>query len=153
MKQKKNIWIVKPGEVTNRGTGINVCDNLPAIKKIISSKQKHLNGKEKTYIIQLYIDRPFLYNKRKFDIRCYFLLTMVNGNFRGYWYQDGYIRTSSNEFNLQDCSDPMIHLTNDAIQKHGNNYGKFEEGNKLLFQDFQRYLDLWFANQKLNFFT
>lgn len=34
-------------------------------------------------------------NNRKFDIRCYILLTTVNGILKGYWYKDGYIRTSS----------------------------------------------------------
>jgi len=37
---------------------------------------------------------PFLYQKRKFDIRCYILITCVNGIQKGYWYQDGYIRTA-----------------------------------------------------------
>lgn len=39
------------GEVTNRGTGISVSDNLMEIKKIVSDKSKHLHGKEKTFII------------------------------------------------------------------------------------------------------
>ncbi len=34
-------------------------------------------------------------NNRKFDIRCYILLTTANGILKGYWYKDGYIRTSS----------------------------------------------------------
>lgn len=34
----------------------------------------------------------------------------------------------------------MIHLTNDAIQKNNENYGRFEKGNKLSYIDFQRYL-------------
>lgn len=32
IKKLRNIWIVKPGEITNRGNGINVCDNLQEIK-------------------------------------------------------------------------------------------------------------------------
>jgi hypothetical protein len=38
---------------------------------------------------------------------------------KAYWYQEGYIRTSSELYRLDDLTDPMIHLTNDAIQKHG----------------------------------
>lgn len=63
-----------------------MCDNLQDIKKIINSREKHPNGNVKTYIVQLYIDKPLLYNKRKFDIRCYMMITSVNGNIRGYWY-------------------------------------------------------------------
>lgn len=28
----KNIWIIKPGEITNRGIGITVCSELSEIK-------------------------------------------------------------------------------------------------------------------------
>lgn len=52
---------------------------------------------------------------------------------KAYWYSEGYIRTSSCEFTLSDLTEPMIHLTNDAIQKYGPMYGKYEEGNKLSY--------------------
>ncbi|MFO0131769.1 MAG: hypothetical protein ACK52J_04650 [bacterium] len=32
------------------------------------------------------MDRPLLYLKRKFDIRCYMLLTSQNCILKGYWY-------------------------------------------------------------------
>lgn len=35
----------------------------------------------------------------------------------------------------------MIHLTNDAVQKKGDTYGKHEKGNKVSYEDFQIYLD------------
>jgi len=84
-----------------------------------------------------------LYCKRKFDIRCYILLTSTNGLFKGfninrtfklliaYWYEEGYIRTSSKDFSLKHLSNRLIHLTNDAVQKKGEDYGKFENGNKV----------------------
>jgi hypothetical protein len=31
------LWIIKPGENTNQGCGINVCRDLPAIKGIINA--------------------------------------------------------------------------------------------------------------------
>ena len=43
--------------------------------------------------------------------------------------------------------DQFIHLTNDAIQKKGDNYGKYEEGNKLSYPEFQRYLDTRFKGE------
>ena len=33
----KDLWIVKPGENTNRGCGINVCRELSEIKRIVSN--------------------------------------------------------------------------------------------------------------------
>jgi tubulin--tyrosine ligase len=35
----------------------------------------------------------------------------------------------------------MVHLTNDAVQKKGRNYGKFESCNKMSFREFEIYLD------------
>ena len=132
----KNIWIVKPGEDTNRGNGINVCSDLYDIKEIIASKDGN-----RTYLIQEYLCRPLLYKKRKFDIRCYFMICGINGLLKGYWYKEGYIRTASKEFNLKNVHNKQIHLTNDAVQKKFDDYGKFEYGNKLSFADFQKYLE------------
>ena len=82
-----------------------------------------------------------LIKKRKFDIRCYGLFTTVNGNQKGYFYNDGYIRTSCKEYNTNNLTNKFIHLTNDAVQKNCDEYGKYESGNKLSYQDFQRYID------------
>ncbi|CAD8123980.1 unnamed protein product [Paramecium sonneborni] len=132
-----SLWIVKPGECSNRGNGITVCQDLLDINKFIMEEQP--DGRQRTYIIQQYIDNPFLYNKRKFDIRCYMLLTSQNGILKGYWYQEGYIRTSSKEFTTK-------------LQSKDEDYGKFEQGNKISFLEYQRYLDIFYKDQKLNFF-
>ena len=54
-ENKKNIWIVKPGENSNRGFGIKVCNDLQEVKSIIKNKEKWADGSNKTYIIQSYI--------------------------------------------------------------------------------------------------
>lgn len=43
------------------------------------------------------------------------LITHINGIMRTYFYEDGYIRTSSEEFDLDDPANVYVHLTNDAI--------------------------------------
>ena len=53
-----------------------------------------------------------------------------------YFYQDGYLRTSCKEFSMKELSNKFVHLTNDAIQKKADDYGKFENGNKLSFVEF-----------------
>jgi glutathione synthase/RimK-type ligase-like ATP-grasp enzyme len=88
------VWIVKPGENTNRGSGITVCKDFDQIKSIIENKVILKDDKLRSYIVQKYLERPLLINKRKFDIRCYSLITSINGNLCGYWYKDGYIRTA-----------------------------------------------------------
>jgi tubulin--tyrosine ligase len=34
----------------------------------------------------------------------------------------------------------FIHLTNDAVQKYSEEYGKYEPANKVSFQEFDKYL-------------
>jgi hypothetical protein len=51
--------------------------------------------------VQKYI-KPFLYNQRKFDIRHYLLITSINGKIKAYWYKEGYIRTSSEKYDLDE---------------------------------------------------
>lgn len=66
-----------------------------------------------------------MYFKRKFDIRMYLLVTNINRKIRGYVYDEGYIRTSSKFFTMDNFS-KFVHLTNDAIQTKSPDYGKFE---------------------------
>ena len=127
-KNMKNIWIVKPGENTNRGVGITVETNVNEIKDIINSE----GGGQRTFILQRYIENPALFKGRKFDIRVFALVTSINGVLKGYNYLDGYLRTSGKEFNLKSFN-KFIHLTNDAVQKKAEDYGKYEFGNKVTF--------------------
>jgi len=74
---------------------------------------------EKKIIVQSYIRNLLLYNGRKFDIRSYMFALTVHGRLKFYWYEEGYIRTSSEYYDLSNLNDSFIHLTNDAIQKNG----------------------------------
>jgi hypothetical protein len=138
-KKIANLWIVKPGENTNRGNGITVAADLASIKSELKSNPCPSTGQH-TFILQKYIEKPFLVNKRKFDIRCYALITSINSVLQGYFYQEGYIRTSSKPFSLSNTN-KFVHLTNDAVQQKCEEYGKFEKANKMSYLDFQRYLD------------
>lgn len=109
----QQVWIVKPGENTNRGCGINVCRDLSHIKGICANTNH--NGKKRSYIIQKYIERPLLYKQRKFDIRCFLMTTTINNNLQAYWYADGYLRTSCKEYSTKNVTNKLVHLTNDAI--------------------------------------
>ena len=46
----------------------------------------------------------------------------------------------------------MIHLTNDAVQKKSEDYGKFENGNKISYTDFQKYLEANFSRLNIDFY-
>lgn len=59
------------------------------------------------------------------------MLTSINGKLKGYFYEDGYIRTSCKEYDINNLDNKYIHLTNDAVQKNSEDYGKYENGNKM----------------------
>ena len=147
---KGGLWIIKPGENTNRGNGIVVVSSIEEIRREIRNNPCPNTGPH-TFILQKYIERPFLIHKRKFDIRCYALVTCINGVTQCYYYEEGYLRTSCKKYTTTDTSNLFIHLTNDAVQKKSENYGKFENGNKLVYSEFQKYLDTYHAERQLDF--
>jgi len=53
--------------------------------------------KSSTFIIQKYIERPLLVNKRKFDIRVWVALTQ---DMDMYFFKEGYLRTSSQPYDM-----------------------------------------------------
>ena len=119
--KKDSWWIVKPGEDANRGHGIKVFNNYQKIKEHVYFDFNSGMKQYKTCIIQKYIENPFLVHRRKFDIRVFALLTYISdfekgeGIIRGWFYEEGYIRTSSTEFSLKQGNNQLIHLTNDAV--------------------------------------
>jgi hypothetical protein len=68
-------------------------------------------------------------------------MTSVNSNTKVWIYEEGYLRTSCREYSINNLSNRMVHLTNDAVQKRCEDYGKFEPGNKLSYNEFQMYID------------
>lgn len=91
------------------------------------------------WIVQRYLERPLLVAGRKFDIRCFVLVTLnKKAGFQGFFFDDVYIRTSSKKFTMDKLADRETHLTNDAVQKHSKTYGKFESGNKLTPEELQQ---------------
>ena len=130
--EASNIWIVKPGENSNQGCGIEVADNLSEIKSLINANFRQT---QRTSIVQRYIHNPLLISGRKFDIRAFAMLTSINGVQKGYVYRDCYFRTSSRLFSLDDFT-REVHLTNDAVQRDDETYGKYENANKLSINDF-----------------
>ena len=72
---------------------------------------------------------------------------------KAYWFREGYIRTSCFEFNCSEESKEnlFVHLTNDAVQKNHENYGKYEDGNKIDFSTFKKYIATKHPARKLDF--
>ena len=68
--------------------------------------------------------------------------TLIEPNkFNVYFFPEGYLRTSSNEYDI-NSDDIMTHLTNNCLQvKDKATFGAHEAGNTVSFELFQKYLD------------
>ena len=154
----KNMWIIKPINL-NRGRYITVEKNLKDIieklemiqerKKInIYEKKKGYEIKCEYILIQKYLERPLLYQGRKFDIRLWvlFIAEQVDDV---YIFRQGHLKATCNQYD-PDSNDLYVHLTNYSVQKYNENFSKIEKGNEIAFKDFQHELDK--TNTRVNFY-
>ena len=143
-KHPGSTWIMKPiGK--SQGKGIFLFRKLKDItdwKKSDVYVAYNREGEEKeapeTYIVQKYIDNPFLINGKKFDIRIYVLVTSYNP-LKVWIYRSGFARFSNSRFSLDSIQDAFVHLTNVAIQKTAPDYDP-EKGCKWSLQQLRKYL-------------
>ena len=123
--------------------------NDPTNSKVINKQNDHNKNaacahnfklpsciRTQKFVLQKYVESPMLINKRKFDIRVWILL---DHEMNLYFFKEGYLRLSSELFTLDETTieNKFVHLTNNAVQKYSNQYGKFENGNQLLFANFE----------------
>ena len=145
----KNMWIIKPINL-NRGRYITVENNVKDIiqKLEIIQERKKINvlEKKKGYeikceyiLIQKYLEKPLLYQERKFDIRLWVLFIAEQSD-DIYIFRQGHLKASSNKYDV-NSRDLYVHLTNYSVQKYNENFSKIEIGNEIPFKDFQHELD------------
>ncbi|XP_032304447.1 probable tubulin polyglutamylase TTLL9 isoform X2 [Coturnix japonica] len=91
-----------------------------------------------TYIVQRYIENPYLIGGRKFDLRVYILVTSYSP-LKAWLYRDGFARFSSMRFTLNSIDDHYVHLTNVAVQRTAPDYDP-EKGCKWMIQQLRQYL-------------
>ena len=140
----KNYWIVKAPNL-NRGRGMQIFNSVQGVMKFIKSLSigecKVYSNNDKYHssivIIQKYIEKPLLYKKRKFDIRLWVLLTHKMDVFV---FKEGHLKACSEEYNENNIQDHFIHFTNYSLQKHCKNFSKYEKGNEINFETFQKFL-------------
>ena len=120
--------IINEKKINNNNT-INNNNNK---KKIYFSKMYCSNE----IIIQKYLDRPLLYNKRKFDIRCFVL---VDSNLNVFFCKEGHLKGSSELYDLNNTN-KLIHITNYSLQKKSVNFEQYEDGNEISYKDFKKYM-------------
>ena len=98
-----------------------------------NTEQAYHKYRSNIIVIQKYIEKPLLYFDRKFDIRIWVLLTH---DFKVYMFNEGHLKCCSVKYNL-NLNDNFSHLTNYSFQKYNNNFGKYEKGNEVSFDDLQ----------------
>ncbi|XP_060728366.1 tubulin--tyrosine ligase [Tachysurus vachellii] len=126
------VWIAK-SSAGAKGAGILISQDANQLLEFIDNQGQ-------VHVIQKYLERPLLLEPghRKFDIRSWVL---VDHQYNIYLYREGVLRTSSEPYNSSDLQDMTSHLTNHCIQKeHSQNYGRYEEGNEMFFDEFRHYL-------------
>uniref|UniRef100_A0A8C7L5N2 Tubulin tyrosine ligase-like family, member 7 n=1 Tax=Oncorhynchus kisutch TaxID=8019 RepID=A0A8C7L5N2_ONCKI len=120
-KRKQKTFIVKPANGA-MGHGISLirnCEKLPA------QAQDH-------FIVQEYLDKPFLMEGYKFDLRIYILVTSCDP-LRIFLYNDGLVRMGTEKYhtpNEANLSQLYMHLTNYSVNKHNENFERDETADK-----------------------
>nr|KAF7432044.1 hypothetical protein H0235_004968 [Vespula pensylvanica] len=115
-KQPGSIWIVKPVG-RSQGKGIFLFRRLKDLIEWKSSRieKQQSEGPIETFVVQKYIDDPYLLAGRKFDLRIYVLVTSFHP-LKVWLAREGFARLSSQLFDLKNINDNRVHLTNMAIQ-------------------------------------
>lgn len=128
-KMPNSKWIMKPcGKA--QGTGIFLINKLSQLKKwnVRSSNgaKKQPNEEVENYVISRYIENPLLIGGKKFDLRLFVLLTAFKP-MSAYIYRRGFCRFCTLKYTASNAEigNKFIHLTNVAIQKHGEEVSEF----------------------------
>ncbi|MGH0116526.1 UNVERIFIED_CONTAM: hypothetical protein FKN15_009659 [Acipenser sinensis] len=143
-KNPSSTWIMKPcGKA--QGKGIFLINKLSQIKKWSRDSRTSIflvasSGKE-AYVISLYIDNPLLIGGKKFDLRLYVLVTTYRP-LKCYMYKLGFCRFCTVKYtpSTSELDNMFVHLTNVAIQKHGDDYNHIH-GGKWTVSNLRLYLE------------
>ncbi|XP_029804355.1 tubulin polyglutamylase TTLL7 isoform X2 [Suricata suricatta] len=135
-KRKQKTFIVKPANGA-MGHGISLIrngDKLPS--------QDHL-------IVQEYIEKPFLMEGYKFDLRIYILVTSCDP-LKIFLYHDGLVRMGTEKYIPPDESNLTqlyMHLTNYSVNKHNEHFERDETENKGSKRSIKWFTEFLQANQ------
>eukprot|EP00013_Stygamoeba_regulata_P027023 CAMPEP_0177660364 /NCGR_PEP_ID=MMETSP0447-20121125/17996_1 /TAXON_ID=0 /ORGANISM="Stygamoeba regulata, Strain BSH-02190019" /LENGTH=675 /DNA_ID=CAMNT_0019165415 /DNA_START=110 /DNA_END=2137 /DNA_ORIENTATION=+ len=149
------LWILKPSKGSG-GSGIRLLseqDLHDLISEYEALKQRYPRAvpprppgdPDDRYcmtskIVQRYLARPMLVERRKFDIRAYLFVASVGQQL--VFYHDGYIRINAEEYDsdLSDLSNNFSHLSNITIQKKHPRFVELQDSMRWELPKFQQYL-------------
>ncbi|OAF66702.1 Tubulin polyglutamylase TTLL11 [Intoshia linei] len=131
-KKKRRYFITKPLNGA-MGNGIKLTKNI--------DRHQYNDGG----IVQEYIEKPFLVDGYKCDLRLYVMITSCDP-LRIFLYNDGLLRLSTEKYsppNESNMDSVYMHLTNYSINRHSENYNRsssMETGSKRSLLFFNKYL-------------
>eukprot|EP00794_Sanderia_malayensis_P018747 gene18747-20636_t len=146
------LWIMKP-IAKSQGKGIFLFRKLKDIidwrkedyYRTFDEKKEDKEAPE-AYIVQRYIENPYLIGGKKFDMRIYILVTSYVP-IRAWLYRDGFARFTNFRYSLDSIDDTYVHLTNVAVQKTAPDYDP--EGSKWSMQQLRMYLTAKHGSQAI----
>ncbi|NWI19689.1 TTLL7 polyglutamylase, partial [Crypturellus soui] len=132
-KRRQKTFIVKPANGA-MGHGISLVRNGEKLQA-----QDHL-------IVQEYLDKPFLMEGYKFDLRIYILVTSCDP-LKIFLYHDGLVRMGTEKYHPpsdSNLSQLYMHLTNYSVNKHNEHFERDEtedKGSKRSIKWFTEFLE------------
>ncbi|XP_075364612.1 tubulin polyglutamylase TTLL7 isoform X3 [Mycteria americana] len=132
-KRRQKTFIVKPANGA-MGHGISLIRNGEKLQA-----QDHL-------IVQEYLDKPFLMEGYKFDLRVYILVTSCDP-LKVFLYHDGLVRMGTEKYHPpsdSNLSQLYMHLTNYSVNKHNERFERDEtedKGSKRSIKWFTEFLE------------
>jgi len=148
-RNPNSMWIMKPTG-RSQGKGIFIINKLAQIKKWSSTTKWAQQAVKEAYVISRYLNDPLLVGGKKFDLRIYVLVTSYRP-LRVYQYAHGFARFCTHKYtnDMDDLDNPFIHLTNVAIQKHGEEYNS-KHGGKWHVRYLRLYLESIYGIDRAN---
>ncbi|XP_077641545.1 tubulin polyglutamylase TTLL7 isoform X2 [Lonchura striata] len=132
-KRRQKTFIVKPANGA-MGHGISLIRNGEKLQA-----QDHL-------IVQEYLEKPFLMEGYKFDLRVYILVTSCDP-LKIFLYHDGLVRMGTEKYHPpsdSNLSQLYMHLTNYSVNKHNEHFERDEtedKGSKRSIKWFTEFLE------------
>eukprot|EP01084_Bolivina_argentea_P164582 286134_1 len=152
-------WIMKPvGKCQGRGiflfTKLSHISNWKYNPNQYYYRPNNKGDEQKqieSYVVQKYINNPYLIGNKKFDLRIYVLVTSYSPDLIVYIYRSGFARFTSLRYSNSNSNldNTYMHLTNAAVQKTNDEYNR-DNDLKWSIRSLKLYLITKYGEEKVN---
>ncbi|KAJ7410131.1 Tubulin polyglutamylase TTLL7 [Willisornis vidua] len=142
-KRRQKTFIVKPA---NGAMGHGPVDKISQVERISLIRNGEKLQAQDHLIVQEYLDKPFLMEGYKFDLRVYILVTSCDP-LKVFLYHDGLVRMGTEKYHPpsdSNLSQLYMHLTNYSVNKHNEHFERDEtedKGSKRSIKWFTEFLE------------